>query len=156
MSAIAQHRRPQRRLHLGPLVAAVLALAAATRAAPPSLAEAPIIDFRLSLFDDETGRKTSDLRGGTAIYHGAEQLEIRDFTLTLFDSKGALALKVASPKAHLQIKTRVAEGDDSIDVTGSGYSLAGKRWRCEEPARKIAIREEARVVFQAQLIDILK
>ena len=45
---------------------------------------------------------------------------------------------------------------DSIDVAGSGYSLAGKRWRCEELTRKIAIREEARVVFQAQLIDILK
>ena len=150
------HHSLPRRPHLGLLVAAVLALAGATRAAPPSLAEAPIIDFRLSLFDDETGRKTSDLRGGTAIYHGAEQLEIRDFTLTLLDRKGALALKVASPKALLQIKTRLAEGDDSIDVTGPGYSLAGKRWRCDEPARKIAIREEAHVVFQAQLIDILK
>lgn len=155
MPATDQHRSP-RRSRLGLLAAALLALAGATRAAPPSLAEAPIIDFHLSLFDDETGRKTSDLRGGTAIYHGTEQLEIRDFTLTLFDSKGALALKVASPKAHLQIKTRVAEGDESIDVAGPGYSLAGKRWRCEEPARKIAIREEARVVFQAQLIDILK
>jgi hypothetical protein len=156
MPATAQHHRPQRRVHLGPLVAAVLALAGTTRAAPPSLAEAPIIDFRLSLFDDETGRKTSDLRGGTAIYHGAELLEVRDFTLTLFDSKSALALKVVSPKALLQLKTRIAEGDESIDVAGPGYSLAGKRWRCDEPARKIAIREEARVVFQAQLIDILK
>jgi len=155
MPATDQHRSP-RRSRLGLLAAALLALAGATRAAPPSLPEAPIIDFHLSLFDDETGRKTSDLRGGTAIYHGAEQLEIRDFTLSLFDSKGALALKVASPKAHLQIKTRVAEGDESIDVAGPGYSLAGKRWRCEEPTRKIAIREEARVVFQAQLIDILK
>ena len=155
MSATNPHSSP-RRSRLGLLAAALLALAGATRAAPPSLTEAPIIDFHLSLFDDETGRKTSDLRGGTAIYHGTEQLEIRDFTLSLFDSKGSLSLKVASPKAHLQIKTRIAEGDDSIDVAGSGYSLAGKRWRCEEPARKIAIREEARVVFQAQLIDILK
>ena len=150
------HHSLPRRPHLGLLVAAVLALAGATRAAPPSLAEAPIIDFRLSLFDDETGRKTSDFRGASAIYHGAEQVEIRDFTLTLLDRKNALALKVTSPKALLQLKTRIAEGDDSIDVAGSGYSLAGKRWRCEEPARKIAIREEAHVVFQAQLIDILK
>jgi|GEM_PF-1964964 len=155
MPATDQHRSP-RRSRLGLLAAALLALAGATRAAPPSLAEAPIIDFKLSLFDDETGRKTSDLRGGTAIYHGAELLEVRTFTLTIFDKKGELALKVVSSKALLQIKPRIAEGDDSIDVAGPGYSLAGKRWRCEEPARKIAIREEARVVFQAQLIDILK
>ena len=148
--------RPLRRPTLGLFAAALLALGAAARAAAPSLADAPIINFRLALFDDETGRKTSDFRGASAIYHGAEQVEIRDFTLTLLDRKGALALKVASPKALLQIKTRVAEGDDSIDVTGPGYSLAGKRWRCDEPARKIAIREEAHVVFQAQLIDILK
>ena len=120
------------------------------------MADAPIIDFRMAMFDNVNGLKTSDLRGGTAIYHGAELLEVRTFTLTIFDKKGELALKVVSPKALLQIKPRIAEGDDSIDVAGPGYSLAGKRWRCEEPARKIAIREEARVVFQAQLIDILK
>ncbi len=148
---------PTRRPHfaLGLLVA-LLALGAATRAAPPSMTDAPIINFRLALFDDETGRKTSDLRGATAIYHGAEQVEIRDFTLTLMDRRDNVALKVTSPKANLQIKTRVAEGDETIDVQGPGYSLAGKRWRCEEPARKIAIREESRVVFQAPLIDILQ
>ena len=155
MPATDQHRLP-RRSRLGLLAAALLALAGATRAAPPSLTEAPIIDFHLSLFDDETGRKTSDLRGGSAIYHGAEQVEIRDFTLTLLDRKNALALKVTSPKALLQLKTRIAEGDDHIDVAGPGYTLAGKLWRCEEPARKITIRDGAQVVFQAPLIDLLK
>ncbi len=155
MSASAQRRRPSRSA-LGLLVVAALALGSATRATTPSLTDAPIINFRLALFDDETGRKTSDLRGGTAIYHNAEQVEIRDFTLTLLDRKDALALKVVSPKALLQIKTRIAEGDQTIDVQGPGYSLAGQTWRCEEPTRKIAIREEARVVFQAPLLDILK
>mgnify|MGYP001366549301 CR=1 FL=1 len=150
------HRRLPRRPHLGLLAAAVLALAGATRAAPPSLTDAPILNFRLALFDDETGRKTSDLRGSTAIYRSAELVEIRDFTLTLLDRKDAIALKVVSPKAMLQIKTRMADGDETIDVEGPGYSLAGKRWHCDEPARKIAIREEARVVFEAPLLDILK
>lgn len=138
------------------LLTALLALGAAARAATPSMTDAPIINFRLALFDDESGRKSSDLRGGTAIYHGTEQVEIRDFTLTLIDRRDTVALKVTSPKANLQIKTRVAEGDETIDVQGPGYSLAGKRWRCDEPARKIAIREESRVVFQAPLLDILK
>ena len=148
--------RPPRRPTLGLFAAALLALGAAARAAAPSLTDAPVLNFRLALFDDETGRKTSDMRGGSAIYHGAEQVEIRDFTLTLLDHKNALALRITSPKAILQLKTRIAEGDDHIDVAGPGYTLAGKLWRCEEPARKITIRDGAQVVFQAPLIDLLK
>ena len=41
-------------------------------------------------------------------------------------------------------------------VTVTGYTLAGKRWRCEEPVRRITIRDGAQVVFQAPLIDLLK
>ena len=138
------------------LIASVVAFGGATHAGQPSLADSPIRDFRLSLYDDETGRKTSDLRGSTALYHGNEEVELRDFTLTLLNQRGTLALKVAGAKALLHVKPRVAEGDESIEVQGPGYSLVGKRWRCDEPARKITIREQAHVVFQAPLIDILK
>ncbi len=155
MSSAHPRHRP-RRPALGWCATALLALAAAAHAAPPPLSDAPVLDFRLGLFDDETGRKTSDLRGGTAIYHDSGRIEIRDFTLTLLDRDEVVALKIASPKALLLIEPRVAEGDASIDIQGPGYSLVGKQWRCDEPARKIAIREESRVVFQAQLLDILK
>ncbi len=148
--------RPLHRPLLGVFAAALLALAADARAAAPSLADAPIINFRLALFDDETGRKTSDLRGGSAVYRGTEQIEIREFTLTLLDRRNTLALRVTSPKALLQLQTRIAAGDDHIDVAGPGYTLAGKRWRCEEPVRRITIRDGAQVVFQAPLIDLLK
>jgi hypothetical protein len=155
MPALASRLR-RSALALGAVVA--LTLGGATRAAPPSLADSPILDFRLSLFDDETGQKTSDLRGRTAIYRGTEQLELdlHDFTLTLLNRKGTLALQVAGPTATLQTKTRIATGDDLIDVQGPGYSLSGKQWRCDERARKISLREDARVVFQAPLLDILK
>lgn len=43
--------RPLRRPTLGLFAAALLALGAAARAAAPSLADAPIINFRLALFD---------------------------------------------------------------------------------------------------------
>ena len=147
-----------RRRALALMAVAALALGGVTRAGQPTLADSPILDFRLSLFDDETGQKTSDLRGRTAIYRGTEQqeLDLRDFALTLLNRKGTLALKVVGPSAMLHTKTRIAEGDDIIDVQGPGYSLTGKRWRCEEPARKISIREDAHVVFQAPLLDILK
>jgi hypothetical protein len=145
------HRRS-----LLPLAALALACAAPLRAAAPSLADSPIMDFRLSLFDNETGRKTSDLRGGSALYRGDELVEIRDFTLTLLNTRGAVALIAVSPKALLQVKTRIATGDENIDVQGPGYSLSGKTWRCEETTRKVTIRDGARVVFQAPLLDILK
>lgn len=128
----------------------------ATRAALPSMLDAPIVDFRLSLFDEATGRKSSDLRGATGVYLGSERVEIREFTLTLLNGRGTKALLVQSPKAVLQIKPRIASGEDGIHVAGPGYTLDGKRWQCDEPARKIAIRDGAEVHFEAPLIDILK
>jgi hypothetical protein len=110
--------------------------------------------LHLSLFDDETGRKTSDLRGARDLPR-SRALEIRDFTLSLFDSKAPSPSK-SPPQGPPPDQDPGGRGRRGIDVAGPGYSLAGKRWRCEEPTRKIAIREEARVVFQAQLIDILK
>ncbi len=149
---------PPPRLHLFPGLVSLLCLVGlpAAHAALPSMLDAPIVDFRLALFDDQSGRKTSDLRGKTAVYLGSEQVEIRDFTLTLLNRRGDHALVVASPKASLQIKTRIATGDDTIHVEGPGYALDGKRWQCDEPTRKIAIREGAKVTFEATLIDILK
>lgn len=144
------------RLALG--LAALLALAggAGTQAALPSMLDAPIVDFRLTLFEDETGRKTSDLRGATALYLGSEQVEVREFILTLLNRKADTVLAVRSPKAIVNTKTRIVEGDNTIEVAGPGYALDGKRWLCDEPARKIAIRDGAHVVFEAPLIDILK
>ncbi len=149
--------RPLGHLRSRLCLAAFLAIAAgSSRAAAPSLADSPIIDFRLSLFDAESGRKTSDLRGGSATYRGNELVEINEFTLTLLNSRDAVALKVASPKALLHVRTRLAEGSEGIDVQGPGYSLSGRTWRCEENTRKVALRDGARVAFQAPLIDILK
>lgn len=141
---------------LAPLAALLLAVGLPLRAVPPTLADSPILDFRLSLFDDESGRKTSDLRGTSATYRGSELVEIREFTLTLINNRGATALQVSSPKALLQVKTRIAEGDAGLDVQGPGYSLAGQTWHCEENTRKVTIHDGAKVVFQAQLLDILK
>jgi hypothetical protein len=140
------------------VVALLLAwlVAGTTQAASPSMADAPILDFRLALFDELSGVKTSDLRGGTAIYHSAELLEVRDFTLTLLHRDGTTTLQVQSPKAFLHLKTRRAEGDESIEVRGPNYSITGLHWTCDEPAKAVTIHEQAKVVFNVPLIDILK
>ena len=124
------------------------------QAADPSMADSPIIDFRLAMFDAVNGLKTSDLRGGTAIYYSSELLEVRDFTLTLLRRDGDIFLR--SPKAFLHLKSRRAEGEDSIEVSGPNYSITGQRWTCDEPAKAVTIRDQAKVVFNVPLLDILK
>ena len=120
------------------------------------MADAPIIDFRLAMFDAINGLKTSERRGGPAIYHSAELLEVRDFALTILRRDGVSSLQVQSPKAFLHLKTRRADGDESISVSGPNYSITGRQWTCDEPAKAVAIRDQARVVFNVPLIDVLK
>jgi hypothetical protein len=150
------HLRPaRRRTAVAALLLAWLA-AGSGQAAGPSMADAPIIDFRMAMFDNVNGLKTSDLRGGTAIYHSSELIEVRDFTLTLLRRDGTHSLQVQSPKALLHLKTRLAEGDESIDVRGPNYAISGQRWTCDEPKKAVTIRDSAKVVFNVPIIDILK
>ena len=155
MPAAPRHHPLRRRTALLALLAAWL-VTGTGQAAGPSMADAPIIDFRLTLFDTVNSLKTSDLRGGTAIYHSAELIEVRDFTLTLLRRDGASSLQVRSPKAFLHLKTRRADGEDSIDVSGPNYSITGHRWTCDEPAKAVTIRDQAKVVFNVPLLDVLK
>ena len=155
MPTVSRLCPPRRRTALLALLLAGL-VAGTGQAAGPSMADSPIIDFRLAMFDTANGLKTSDLRGGTAIYHSAELLEVRDFTLTLLRRDGATSLQVRSPKAFLHLKTRRADGEDSIEVSGPNYSITGQRWTCDEPAKAVTIRDQAKVVFNVPLLDILK
>ncbi|MBK8475155.1 MAG: LPS export ABC transporter periplasmic protein LptC [Opitutaceae bacterium] len=135
----------------------LVGLAAGTgQAAGPSMADAPIIDFRLAMFDAVNGHKTSDLRGGTAIYHSAELLEVRDFTLTLLRRDGARSVQARSPKAFVHLKTRRIEGEDAIEVSGPNYAITGQRWTYDERAKAVTVRDQARVVFNVALLDVLK
>lgn len=150
------HRRPSRcNTTLVALLFAWL-VAGTTQAAGPSMTDAPILDFRLALFDEVSGLKTSDLRGSTGIYHSSELIEMRDFTLTLLRRDGTNSLQVKSPKALVHLNSRRAEGDESIEVSGPNFSITGLHWTCDEPAKAVTIREQARVVFSVPLIDILK
>jgi hypothetical protein len=134
-----------------------LAAAAGLFAAPGGLTpNAPITDFRLPVFDAATGRKTHDLRGGTAIYHSAQLVELRDFTLRVLQPDGSTQLSVQSPKAMLHIPDRVAEGDETIHAWAVNYDLTGKDWRWEERENHLVVRQGVRVSFTAQMGSILK
>jgi hypothetical protein len=135
---------------------AALGLAARTIALADLVPNAPIPDFHLPVFDAATERKTSDLRGASAIYHSRDLIELHDFTLVMFQPDGMQNLEVKSPKAMLRVPERVAEGDQSIRVRGPSYELTGRDWRWEERQSHIVVRQNVRVTFKAALGNLLK
>jgi hypothetical protein len=165
--------RVQLSLPLGPwtlagmprmLLAAVLGLIAPAgrTAAPPAggpqiRTNTPIRNFSLPSFN-EKGFRTMLVRGREATLLGKTEATLSDMTLTIFSGDEAARVETVflSTAAVVRSDERIIHGDESVRVINDDFELLGKDWRYEHDLRKINIRQGARVVFKAELKDILK
>jgi hypothetical protein len=117
--------------------------------------DAPIQHFRLPMFG-ENGYKKWELRGLKGHYYSEEEAVVEGLELLVFSGDETLKVenRIKSPKATINLKKSLAEGESSIFVVGPGYEIQGRNWTWDGSNRKITVRESARVSF-AGSIDIL-
>ncbi|HKB90531.1 MAG TPA: LPS export ABC transporter periplasmic protein LptC [Opitutaceae bacterium] len=118
---------------------------------------APVTNFRLPLFTKE-GFRSSLIQGTEANYVSLEQLDIKDLHLTVFskDSTDRIEMIVLSPSATVAPNARTVTSKDSIRVIHDEFDANGQGWKYLNDQKTISIEKNVRVVFKAQLIDILK
>jgi len=154
------------------LVAVALGLLLA-HAQTPVMPTAPIVDFRLPVFNEQ-GFRIWELRGSEAIYDlKAQRAEITGLRLRVFsgDEREAVENTLESPLAIVQIAegSRTASGPGLIRMVGleSGreFEVRGEDWTFEEttptPARpektkSMVIRRDVVVTFAQDIGNILR
>ena len=112
---------------------AVGALVFAGANPPPVLPTAPIVDFRLPVFNEQ-GFRVWELRGSEAIYdHAAQRAEIKGLRLRVFsgDDRELLENTVESPLAIVKVAERSITGPGMIHLVGAERRVAtpGRRGR---------------------------
>ena len=155
------------------IVAASLTLAAffATGASTPVIPTAPIIDFRLPVFNEE-GFRIWELRGSEALYLPAEQrVEIKGLHLKIYsgDDREIMQNEVESPLAIALINERTVSGPGLIRMTGAErmreFEVRGEDWTYQEtlggPDKKektktVVIRKAVVVTFSEDIGSILR
>lgn len=158
-----------------PFLLVVLALAAVAGAAnpPPILPTAPIVDFRLPVFN-EAGFRIWELRGSEAAYdHTAQRAEIRGLRLRVYsgDERELVENEVESPLAIAHVEERKVSGPGLIRLTGvergRDYEVRGEDWTYQETyadapdgsrrkTKSVVIRKNVVVTFPEDIGDILR
>ncbi len=135
------------------LLAAITATVAHGQMTP----DAPIKDFKLPMFND-AGTKLWDLRGAEAKYISQDRVDLFTMNLKVFktDGSGVLQIEIQSPQATVFANQHLVTGTDSIRIFNDDYEISGRNYTWRGREQHVTIREDVRVVFKAQLQDILK
>lgn len=119
--------------------------------------DAPIRNWRLPSFTPE-GYRESLVRGSEARLLADGNVDLTDLTLTLFrrDPSNLVETILLSQSARVLSRERAVTGDSPIRVINDQFEATGTGWRYDHETKKVSLRKSVRVVFRAELTDILK
>ena len=150
------------------LAGAALFLAGASA---PIIPTAPIVDFRLPVFNEQ-GFRVWELRGSEAIYDPkAQRAEIKGLRLRVFsgDDRSLVENTVESPLAIVLINERSISGPGMIHLVGAErgreFEVRGEDWTYQETlpgpdnpqkVKSVVIRKDVVVTFSEDIGNILR
>lgn len=132
----------------------VSAFAASTQVS----AEKPVINFRLPNFTPE-GYRAWMVRGSEGRYLPKEnRIDVTELTLSIYSggSDDKLTTMILSPSATVLADEGVVFGESTIRVINDDFEATGTGWRYEYKTKKTLMKKNVRVVFQAELNQILQ
>ena len=145
---------------LARVLALALVIALAASDIPGLLAAtiiAPVKNWALPLFTNE-GPRSMTARGTEARFVTANQIEVVDLNLTVFSGDPASKVEsiLLSPAATFLPQDKIAQGDKSVRFIGQGIEASGERWLYRHGEKKISLDGNVRVIFEAELKNLLQ
>ena len=127
------------------------------RAAEPAIG-APAKNWVLPLFTDKEGFRAMTLRGTEARAIGRDRFEVVDLNITVFsgDAAARVDTMLLSPQASFFQNDKRARGEKSVRVIRDDLEAAGLRWAYDHAQKKVSLDGRVRIVFHAELKDLLK
>lgn len=116
----------------------------------------PVSNFKLPTFTKD-GHRSMLLQGTEAVV-GARRVELTGLNLSLFagDASNQVETIILSPTAVADLEQDVISGPGVVRFIRDDLEITGTEWRYDHRGKKVSITRNSRVVFQAQMPDILK
>ena len=136
---------------------ASLAFFAAIPAAPPPAAEiAAVNQSTLQTFTKEGFR--SLLLRASSMHGTREQVDMTDMILSVFsgDATERIETILLAPTARFFPDQNLARGEKSVRLIRDEMEITGEDWTYDHARQKVTIDKNVRVVFHAELSDILQ
>jgi hypothetical protein len=126
-------------------------------ASDAALTTGPAKNWALPLFTPE-GFRSMTLRGAEVYTVGSDRIDITNMNIAVFSGNAAARIDtiLLSPAASFFPRENRASGDKSVRLIRDDLDVTGERWTYDYNQKKVSIRKSVRVVFRAQLNDILR
>lgn len=124
---------------------------------PRITAPAPARNYTLSLFSDQ-GYHSMHVRGAAAEARSGGRIALTDLTLSIYtgDASRTVETVILSPQAVLEPDAEVVAGPSLVRLIRDDLEVTGEDWSYDHRAKKILIQRNARIVFHAEVADLLK
>ena len=118
----------------------------------------PAKNWILPLFTAKDGFRSMTLRGSEVRPIGPARIDVTDLSITVFsgDAASQIETMLLSPNAVFLPKEKRAHGEKSVRLIRDDIEVTGEGWNYDHPGKKVSLARNVRVVFRAQLNDILK
>lgn len=138
-------------------VAALVGALGLTLASLPAQITAPAYNWSLPVFSSE-GYRTMIARGSQAQVTSPGQFDVLNLNLTMFsgDTVARVENVILSPAATFLPDAKIARGDQSVRFIGQGVEATGVHWVYHHAEKRISLNGTVRVVFNAELKDLLQ
>ena len=118
--------------------------------------DTPLQQFRLPIFDEETGYRVWEIDGAQAHYQSASEIEVTTMRLRIFEEGVRVVTEITSPHAHLFPSAKRAFGKSAIRVEAPQYILTGEDWTWDGEESVVTVNRSARVEFHESLDAFLR
>ena len=127
--------------------------------------DAPITEFKLTVFSDE-GFRSSLLRGSEAHYINDNQIDLvgMQYSTFLENEAGDLDATLLAPTATVFINNKKVkvQGDGAMRLLRKDLDVTGEKWTYEHAGKhdstpkKLVIERNVHVIFRIEMKDMLK
>ncbi|MEY4940446.1 MAG: hypothetical protein RIQ93_2181 [Verrucomicrobiota bacterium] len=137
------------------LTVALLLLPSLARAAA---AGAPATNWVLPIFTDKEGYRSLTARGSEVRQVEKDIITVTDLSITVFSGDAASRVEtiLLSPLASFHPKTNRAGGDKFVRVVRDDLEATGTSWTYDHARKHVTLEGDVRIVFNAEVKDLLK
>ena len=118
---------------------------------------APAINWVAPLFTKDNFRSLT-VRGARASFPSKNEVEVVDLNLTVFSGDAAKKVEtvIHAPAATFLPRENLARGETGVRVVRDDLEASGIHWTYDHAQKKVSLRGQVRIVFNAEFKDILK
>ncbi len=125
---------------------------------PPAPGGGSAQNWSTHRFSDKEGYREMSVRGSEIHPAGPDKINVTDLSIAVYSGDAAAHIDtiLLSPNADFFTKENRASGEKSVRLIRDDLEASGQRWTFDQAQKKVSLDGRVRIVFNAEIKDLLK